>query len=148
MRICLLEMDHLEFFTLIILLRILYTSAVIHVTPIEPRCQNFNKMGEYRCCIGFRTIGGKCYPCVGSFGLECSMPCPVGYFGIQCTAKCSCDKCNATSGECYGETTAKETLDKAEDSSSTLESLPLILGGVIGGLVLIISCFLLWRRVV
>ena len=38
--------------------------------------------------------------CVGSFGSECTIPCPEGFYGIVCREKCQCKLCNSTSGEC------------------------------------------------
>nr|XP_022301660.1 scavenger receptor class F member 2-like [Crassostrea virginica] len=33
---------------------------------------------------------GSCFPCIGSFGPNCSDPCPAGYFGHGCRRRCAC----------------------------------------------------------
>lgn len=38
--------------------------------------------------------------CVGSFGFNCSVPCPQDYFGPSCASMCQCgkDECDAKLG--------------------------------------------------
>ncbi|XP_056018337.1 uncharacterized protein LOC125667137 isoform X1 [Ostrea edulis] len=90
---------------LFMLLSLLMKSMCTDLTPEEPLCYDPKTPNIKRCCAGFRTLGGKCYPCIGSFGVECSKPCHEGYYGIQCEEKCQCNTCNKTTGECFKETT-------------------------------------------
>ncbi|XP_062573867.1 protein draper-like [Saccostrea cucullata] len=81
-----------------------HNAKQLGIIPIEPKCiDSYLSSENLRCCTSYRTIGGKCYPCIGSFGLECSKPCPKGYYGLKCQEKCECDRCNATTGNCFHE---------------------------------------------
>lgn len=49
---------------------------------------------NYRsCCTDyFKDVqSGSCKPCIGSFGHNCSFPCPNGYYGHGCRYKCDCN---------------------------------------------------------
>ncbi|XP_056018493.1 uncharacterized protein LOC125679515 [Ostrea edulis] len=92
-----------------LLLSLLMKSMYTDLTPVEPLCHDPKTPNIKRCCAGFRILEGKCYPCIGSFGMECSKPCHEGYYGIQCEEKCQCNTCNKTTGECFKETTISNT---------------------------------------
>uniref|UniRef100_A0A8W8K6K1 Uncharacterized protein n=1 Tax=Magallana gigas TaxID=29159 RepID=A0A8W8K6K1_MAGGI len=54
-----------------------------------------------RCCSDYYpTLNGTCQECVGSFGFNCSVPCPQDYFGPSCASACQCgkDECDAKIG--------------------------------------------------
>ncbi|XP_065935775.1 N-acetylglucosamine-1-phosphodiester alpha-N-acetylglucosaminidase [Magallana gigas] len=56
--------------------------------------------GSMYCCTGYYLTEYGCQECIGSFGLNCSLPCLSGYFGPRCTLHCQCvkDKCDAKFG--------------------------------------------------
>ncbi|XP_062615064.1 multiple epidermal growth factor-like domains protein 10 [Saccostrea cucullata] len=98
--------------------------------------------GKKRCCANYRTIGLKCYPCIGSFGIECMQKCPEGFYGVQCAEVCSCTKCNKTTGDCFN-----KTITSSEEPHSNSESIvrSTIIGvGLLLGAVVIITLLLLY----
>ncbi|XP_078333052.1 uncharacterized protein LOC111109726 isoform X2 [Crassostrea virginica] len=61
-----------------------------------------SKKSSY-CCADFyrEPKSGLCLPCVGSFGENCSSPCPDGYFGYRCLQICDCnntEECDPKNG--------------------------------------------------
>ncbi|XP_062568721.1 uncharacterized protein LOC134230875 [Saccostrea cucullata] len=42
------------------------------------------------CCTNYKLISGKCIHCLGSFGKNCTQPCPYEYYGYGCSKKCKC----------------------------------------------------------
>nr|XP_022326765.1 protein draper-like [Crassostrea virginica] len=69
-------------------------------------CGTGQQAENSNCCANFhrdpRTK--QCLPCIGSFGLNCSSPCPDGYYGSACRQICNCNetqKCNQTIGCIY-----------------------------------------------
>ncbi|XP_062598241.1 uncharacterized protein LOC134259660 isoform X2 [Saccostrea cucullata] len=56
--------------------------------------------GTRFCCTGFYELDQKCFECIGSFGHNCSNPCPPGWFGPRCRRRCACpdDKCDDVDG--------------------------------------------------
>ncbi|XP_062592233.1 uncharacterized protein LOC134253670 isoform X2 [Saccostrea cucullata] len=61
-------------------------------------CKETN--GTRFCCTGFYELNQKCLECIGSFGHNCSNPCPPGWFGPRCRNRCACpdDKCDDVKG--------------------------------------------------
>nr|XP_022338290.1 uncharacterized protein LOC111133875 isoform X2 [Crassostrea virginica] len=119
-------MDHLVF-----LILLLFTTSLISEkldNLIEPKCSDAGNSQKKRCCTDFRTIANKCQECIGSFGFECTKPCPEGYYGRKCTEKCHCKSCISTSGECENVTT--EAPSSPGDASETVASplIPILLG--------------------
>ncbi|XP_062593809.1 uncharacterized protein LOC134255301 [Saccostrea cucullata] len=105
--------------------------------------------GPSRCCSGYRTIKDKCYPCNGSFGIECSNTCPAGYFGNKCEEKCFCDRCDARTGECYNETTSTNNSQKEKDEDRiSIPWIATLLGllGSIGSVAVLFSVLFLKER--
>lgn len=45
------------------------------------------------CCANYYidVESRLCKPCIGSFGHNCSFPCPPEYFGHGCLEKCNCN---------------------------------------------------------
>nr|XP_034337391.1 N-acetylglucosamine-1-phosphodiester alpha-N-acetylglucosaminidase-like [Crassostrea gigas] len=56
--------------------------------------------GSMYCCTGYYLTENGCQECVGSFGFNCSLPCPPKYFGPKCASLCQCteDECDAKFG--------------------------------------------------
>jgi hypothetical protein len=38
--------------------------------------------------------------CLGSYGVNCTRPCPPGYCGRQCRTRCRCDDCDSHNCTC------------------------------------------------
>ncbi|XP_062573865.1 multiple epidermal growth factor-like domains protein 10 [Saccostrea cucullata] len=79
---------------------LLIENIFAEIAPVDPKCFDPHSH-KVRCCTAHRTFRGKCYPCVGAFGKECNKPCKPGYYGLKCQEKCHCERCNATTGECF-----------------------------------------------
>ncbi|XP_078338324.1 uncharacterized protein LOC111133020 isoform X2 [Crassostrea virginica] len=88
---------------------------------------------EKRCCVGYRTVAGKCHICMGAFGLECSNSCPDGYFGLQCSKKCKCAKCNSRTGRC-----PDDKIENFEDKRDNGQFSMIIVGILCGVIILLI----------
>lgn len=59
---------------------------------------NSNKI-LYKLCLWYNKTSSFS-ECVGSVGLNCSLPCPPEYFGPKCASHCQCtkDECDAKFG--------------------------------------------------
>uniref|UniRef100_K1PRY1 Tyrosine-protein kinase receptor Tie-2 n=1 Tax=Magallana gigas TaxID=29159 RepID=K1PRY1_MAGGI len=71
------------------------------------------------CCTGYYLTEYGCQECIGSFALNCSLPCLSGYFGPRCTLHCQCvkDKCDAK----FGCPKAIETISKVVEGTAASE---------------------------
>lgn len=57
--------------------------------------------GTRYCCSGFYEVNNECHECEGSYGLNCTDPCPEGWYGPVCMYQCMCsanDKCDPKKG--------------------------------------------------
>ncbi|XP_078338329.1 uncharacterized protein LOC111137879 isoform X2 [Crassostrea virginica] len=134
-----------NFVSLILLLSITSLISEKLDSLIEPKCFNQNFQNK-RCCTDFRTIRGKCQECVGSFGPECTKPCPEGYYGKRCSEKCQCNLCNGISGECENVTT--EALNSSGEASERGVSLLILFGlcASIGSLAILVMLLYIRER--
>ncbi|XP_048775323.1 uncharacterized protein LOC125679901 isoform X2 [Ostrea edulis] len=100
-----------------------YSSDVLAILPgTENGCK---ENGIRHCCTGFYEFNDTCHECVGSFGINCTSPCPEGWYGPRCKEQCSCpdSKCDDVHG-CPGDFRVYEQKE-LEDSvfkSSPLEA--------------------------
>lgn len=88
-------------------------SPASHVCPLPD--------GSMRCCSDYYQTPNGCQECVGSFGLNCSMPCPPNYFGPSCASMCQCgkDECDAKLG-CPKDMNSTMKSFKTSDSSQAV----------------------------
>ncbi|XP_048775239.1 uncharacterized protein LOC125679812 isoform X3 [Ostrea edulis] len=65
--------------------------------------------GTSACCTGYYEENDVCHECIGSFGYNCSNPCPQDWYGPKCSIQCQCSsiKCDAIYG-CAEATTESE----------------------------------------
>ncbi|XP_056018347.1 uncharacterized protein LOC125667137 isoform X3 [Ostrea edulis] len=133
---------------LFMLLSLLMKSMCTDLTPEEPLCYDPKTPNIKRCCAGFRTLGGKCYPCIGLLGAECSKPCNEGHYGIRCREKCQCNHCNKTTGECFNETTISNDTKLFEDRSRSDIWIAVLAGSLtsLGSLVILFWILLVKER--
>ncbi|XP_062606050.1 protein draper-like [Saccostrea cucullata] len=113
--------------------------AFLQFSPKNPECidnAGFDIVRK-RCCAHYRTIGLRCFPCIGSFGIECMQKCPEGFYGVQCAEVCSCTKCNKTTGDCFNKTMTS-TEEPHRNSESQIISILSGVGLVLGAVVIII----------
>ncbi|XP_065935772.1 uncharacterized protein [Magallana gigas] len=57
--------------------------------------------GTRYCCSGFYEVNNECHECEGSYGLNCTDPCPEGWYGPVCMYQCMCsanDTCDPKKG--------------------------------------------------
>ncbi|XP_022326765.2 uncharacterized protein LOC111126404 [Crassostrea virginica] len=69
--------------------------AIISVSITDTgNCGTGQQAENSSCCVDFyRDRWTKqCLPCRGSFGLNCSFPCPDGYYGTGCRHICNCNE--------------------------------------------------------
>lgn len=77
--------------------------------------------GSMRCCSDYYQTPNGCQECVGSFGFNCSVPCPQDYFGPSCASMCQCgkDECDAKLG-CPKDMNSTMKSFKTSDSSQAV----------------------------
>lgn len=46
--------------------------------------------GTRHCCSGYYEKNNECHECIGSYGLNCTDPCPPEWYGPVCNQKCNC----------------------------------------------------------
>nr|XP_011445046.2 N-acetylglucosamine-1-phosphodiester alpha-N-acetylglucosaminidase-like isoform X3 [Crassostrea gigas] len=76
----------------------LLSSSILSATIRPNLCRQSD--GSMYCCTGYYLTENGCQECVGSVGLNCSLPCPPEYFGPKCASLCQCtkDECDAKFG--------------------------------------------------
>ncbi|XP_062571402.1 uncharacterized protein LOC134233447 [Saccostrea cucullata] len=125
-------MHYLGYFTSFMLLLLVFLhNTSQEPTPVDPKCSD--PITEIsRCCTDYRTIGKKCYPCMDSFGFECSKSCPEGYHGLKCQDECHCNNttqytvgCNTTAETCFNIT---EEIHNVREEKGPMTWIPILFG--------------------
>lgn len=108
------------------------------------------------CCSDFYKDlkFGTCLPCIGSFGHNCSFPCPDGYFGHGCRLKCDCnitESCEPETGCTIryiadNKTESKTNTDFDKSGRKTIRT-ALLSGCSLTILAILIGMFLKYHRV-
>ncbi|XP_078331080.1 uncharacterized protein LOC144624923 [Crassostrea virginica] len=76
---------------------------ISHCNSNDGNCGHRSQINNPACCVDYykdpRTKA--CLPCLGSFGYNCSHPCPGGFYGFGCRWSCKCndtEECDIRNG--------------------------------------------------
>ncbi|XP_062601546.1 uncharacterized protein LOC134263247 [Saccostrea cucullata] len=68
----------------------LISLVVLFLSVMYPGKAKFCNDTLKRCCANYLLVDGACRPCIGSWGINCTMPCKENFYGYGCSSTCVC----------------------------------------------------------